>query len=282
MVLIKEYRIPLPLTPQEFNMGHLYSIAKASEKETHGDAGVEILKNEAFENEELGKGQYTYKIYHLGSRLPGWVRAVAPSNALKLHEESWNAFPHTKTILTSPFMPDKFKYVIESRYFENDLGTQDNVFNLKGDDLKNRKVEFIDIITKPRKEEEYKADEDPCIFKSKKTGRGELVKGWEKDSKPVMCAYKLVTVECKVWGVQTKAEDFAHKTQSDIFLKFHRQLFCWIDDWVELTLEDIRRFEKDSTNKTNEKMTKIKEDSKDSNVESKEEKKDKEKKKDKK
>jgi len=28
-----------------------------------------------------------------------------------------------------------------------------------------------------------------------------------------------------------------------IFTNFHRQLFCWIDRWVGLTMEDIRRME---------------------------------------
>lgn len=28
-----------------------------------------------------------------------------------------------------------------------------------------------------------------------------------------------------------------------IFNNFHRQLFCWIDKWVELTMDDIRRME---------------------------------------
>ena len=35
-----------------------------SKEETSGGEGVEVLKNEPFEN-ELGKGQYTYKIYHV-------------------------------------------------------------------------------------------------------------------------------------------------------------------------------------------------------------------------
>lgn len=28
-----------------------------------------------------------------------------------------------------------------------------------------------------------------------------------------------------------------------IFTNFHRQLFCWIDKWVDLTMDDIRRME---------------------------------------
>ena len=51
-------------------MGQLYSVAEASKNETGGGEGIEIVKNEPFENHPLlnGKytqGQYTYKIYHL-------------------------------------------------------------------------------------------------------------------------------------------------------------------------------------------------------------------------
>lgn len=136
-----------------------------------------------------------------------------------------------------------------------------------------------------------------------------------------MCAYKLVTVKFKWWGLQSKIEQFIHKVnisihsvlflkrlstskynvrvlyvlfikgtmsyqcllsdglcnilndcndahcrcvlltfgripffcfslqqEKRIFTNFHRQLFCWIDRWVELTMEDIRRME-DETQK---------------------------------
>lgn len=47
-----------------FQVGQLYAVAEASKAETGGGEGVEVLKNEPYENAE-GKGQYTYKIYHL-------------------------------------------------------------------------------------------------------------------------------------------------------------------------------------------------------------------------
>lgn len=31
-----------------------------------------------------------------------------------------------------------------------------------------------------------------------------------------------------------------------IFTNFHRQLFCWVDKWVGLTMEDIRRMEEET------------------------------------
>lgn len=39
-----------------------------------------------------------------------------------------------------------------------------------------------------------------------------------------------------------------HHSQQEkrIFTNFHRQLFCWIDKWVGLTMEDIRRMEEET------------------------------------
>ena len=60
--------------------------------------------------------------------------------------------------------------------------------------------------------QDYKPDEDPTTFKSSKTGRGPLVGAdWEKSVSPVMCCYKLVTVEFKWWGLQGRVEKFIHR-----------------------------------------------------------------------
>lgn len=47
---------------------------------------------------------------------------------------------------------------------------------------------------------------------------------------------------------QTGAFSFLLQQEKRIFTNFHRQLFCWIDRWVGLTMEDIRRME-DETQK---------------------------------
>jgi hypothetical protein len=64
-MLIREFRVVLPLSVEEYQVGQLYSVAEASKNETGGGEGVEVVKNEPFENAELGKGQFTHKIYHL-------------------------------------------------------------------------------------------------------------------------------------------------------------------------------------------------------------------------
>ena len=54
----------------QYQVAQLYSVAEASKNETGGGEGIEVLKNEPFDDYPLlggkyHKGQYTYKIYHL-------------------------------------------------------------------------------------------------------------------------------------------------------------------------------------------------------------------------
>jgi len=252
-MIIKEFRVLLPLTTEEYQVGQLYSVAKKSEQETYNGEGVEVLKNEPYEDEN-SKGQYTEKIYHLGSRLPGWVKAFIPANALKLEEKAWNAYPYCKTVLRSPWMGDSFTFIIESRHYTDD-GSQENVHNLPADKLQKREVVYIDISDKVEDKNKYKKEEDPTLVKSEKAGRGPLTPGW-KEKKPLMCCYKLVTAEFKMWGFQGKVESFLMNFERDLFFNFHRQVYCWLDEWFGMTMEDIREYEtrtkKDLDNKLKE------------------------------
>ncbi|CAJ0968595.1 unnamed protein product [Ranitomeya imitator] len=69
MVLIKEFRVFLPISVEEYQVGQLFSVAEASKDNTGGGEGIEVLKNEPYERDGE-KGQYTHKIYHLQSKVP--------------------------------------------------------------------------------------------------------------------------------------------------------------------------------------------------------------------
>lgn len=245
---IKEFRVTLPLTVEEYQVAQLFSVAEASKNETGGGEGIEVLKNEPFENHPLlgGKystGQYTYKIYHLQSKVPSFIRLLAPKGSLEVHEEAWNAYPYCRTVITNPnFMKDKFVVIIETLH-SNDRGDKHNVHELPPDKLKNREVIHIDIANDPISSADYKKDEDPAVFKSKKTDRGPLVGNWIEKADPVMTCYKLVTAEFKWFGLQNRVESIIQKSERRLFTNFHRQVFCWMDNWYGLTMEDIRRIE---------------------------------------
>ncbi|XP_028313275.1 phosphatidylinositol transfer protein beta isoform-like [Gouania willdenowi] len=250
MVLIKEYRVVLPCSVAEYQVGQLFSVAEASKNETGGGEGIEVLKNEPYVKADE-KGQYTHKIYHLKSKVPKFVRAIAPEGSLVFHEKAWNAYPYCKTVVTNEYMKDNFEIKIET-WHKPDLGTTENVHKLDAETWKYVAVVPIDIADRSQvSSSDYKEHEDPAKFKSVKTGRGPLGPTWKTElltntDCPRMCAYKLVTVKFKWWGLQTKMESFIHEQEKRIFNNFHRQLFCWIDKWVELSMEDIRRMESET------------------------------------
>lgn len=192
-MLITEFRIILPLTVEEYQVAQLYATAEVSKQNTGGGEGVEIQKNEPFTKTMseafLGRystGQYTKKIYHLGSRVPGFVRLLFSDSSLSLHEEAWNAYPYCKTVLTNPYMKENMLIDISTLHLP-DRGDSENAHQLTGDELKKRTIVYINIADKVTGGD-YKAEYDPEKFKSEKTGRGPLLstEQWTKTCEPYM------------------------------------------------------------------------------------------------
>ncbi|XP_043567909.1 cytoplasmic phosphatidylinositol transfer protein 1-like isoform X2 [Chiloscyllium plagiosum] len=225
-MLMKEYRICMPLTVEEYRIGQLYTISKHSHEQSDKGEGVEVVKNEPHEDPVHGKGQFTEKRVHLSSKLPGWARAVVP-RIFYITEKAWNYYPYTIT-----------EYTI----FDSDKNHTDH------------EVCFLDIAYDEIPDRYYKSSEDLRYFASVKTGRGPLKEGWRDDPSPVMCSYKQVTVKFEVWGLQTRVEQFVQKVIRDILLIGHRQAFAWVDEWCDMTMDEVRQYEKQTQEATNEKI----------------------------
>ncbi|CAF3412231.1 unnamed protein product [Rotaria socialis] len=250
-MLLHEYRICLPFTVEEYHIGQLYMICKHCEVETSKEDGVEVVRNEPVTNENGVVGQLTEKRLYLSSRLPAWMRSLIP-NVFYITEKATNFYPYTTTEYTCSFLP-RFSIVVETRYEDNN-GTTDNCHQLSSDDLAVRKLEYLDIAIEPVPAYKYKESEDPCKFKSEKTGRGPLMPGWREYTKPIMCAYKTIRVRFEVWGFQTRVEDFAQRAVRDILTLAHRQAFTWMDEWYGMTLEQVREYEREMFHRTNKKV----------------------------
>uniref|UniRef100_A0A3B4YHZ0 Phosphatidylinositol transfer protein membrane associated 2 n=1 Tax=Seriola lalandi dorsalis TaxID=1841481 RepID=A0A3B4YHZ0_SERLL len=248
-MLIKEYRIPMPMSVEEYRIAQLYMIQKKSREESCGEgSGVEILENKPYTDGPGGTGQYTHKVYHIGMHIPSWFRSILPKAALRVEEESWNAYPYTRTRYTCPFV-EKFSIDIET-YYKPDTGNQGDVFNMSAAEKRQRTIDPIDIVSDPIPPHEYKAEEDPRLYKSVKTQRGPLQDDWIEEynnnpgKTPIMCAYKLCKVEFRYWGMQSKIERFIHDVGlRKVMVRAHRQAWCWQDEWYGLTIEDIRQLE---------------------------------------
>ncbi|KAK7506007.1 hypothetical protein BaRGS_00002729 [Batillaria attramentaria] len=224
----------MPMTVEEYHVAQLWSVAEASKNETGGGEGLEVLINEPFDPEtnkeylpekplqaggkEYTTGQYTHKRYYLQSKVPVFIRTLAPKGSLEMDEEAWNAYPYCRTVVSNPkYMKGNFFIVIES-FHAPDRGDQENVHQLSKEELAIREVHHIDI------------------------ANGALVSRG-KTHDPVMCCYKLVRVYFKWFGLQNRIEKFILRQEKRLFTNFHRQVFCWMDNWFGMTIEDIRRIE---------------------------------------
>ncbi|XP_027003511.1 cytoplasmic phosphatidylinositol transfer protein 1b isoform X2 [Tachysurus fulvidraco] len=217
-MLMKEYRICMPLTVDEYRIGQLYMINKHSLEQCEGGDGVEIIRNELDTHPKYGAGQVTEKRIYLSSKLPSWMKKFVPM-IFYITEKAWNFYPYTITEYTCSFLP-KLIIKIET-HFENNNGSNDN---------------------------------DLSIWMSERTGRGPLLEGWRQNTNPIMCSYKRVQCSFEVYGFQGRTEEFIHRNIRDILLVGHRQAVAWIDEWHGMSLEEVREFEKQLQQETNEKM----------------------------
>uniref|UniRef100_A0A4W5JNL4 Phosphatidylinositol transfer protein N-terminal domain-containing protein n=1 Tax=Hucho hucho TaxID=62062 RepID=A0A4W5JNL4_9TELE len=230
----RERCVIVNMQPIDYCSSSQYSAKKSREESCGEGSGVEILENKPYEDGPGGSGQYTHKVYHIGKHIPSWFCSILPQAALRVEEESWNAYPYTRTRYTCPFV-EKFSIDIET-YYKPDTGTQE-CFNLSSAEKRTR----TDYIAP----HEYLVEEDPKLYLSEKTKRGPLTDDWielinqNPTQNTVMCAYKLCKVEFRYWGMQSKIERFIH----DVMVRAHRQAWCWQDEWYGLTIEDIRQLE---------------------------------------
>lgn len=279
MTIIKEYRITLPITVEEYQVAQLYSVAESSKNETGGGEGVEVLKNDPYsetsgdsKNSKGRAGQYTHKLFHLESRVPSFIRMIAPKGSLTIDEKAWNAYPYCKTVITNPgYMKDNFEIELLT-WHKPDDGTTENVHALDASTWK--KVEVVNIdITDPINNNDYKEETDPLKYSHEPSSRGPLKKTWltelrqmcksiqnarqlnmdapDHKPQPHMTCYKLVTAKFKWFGLQNRVEKYIHTAEKRIFTLFHRQVFCWMGPhgdkgstgWYGMTMTDIRRIE---------------------------------------
>ncbi|KAL3850755.1 hypothetical protein ACJIZ3_012637 [Penstemon smallii] len=248
MVQMKEFRIVMPLSLQEYQVAQMYMVMKMQQQNTTGTEGVDVLENRPFEDDEFGKGQYTMKLYRLQSKAPTWLTRFAPKDALVMQEEAWNAYPRCKTVIKCPYFT-RFILTIETIH-KDDNGQSENVHGLTKEQLAIRQLEMMNIASDTSDYWSYvvgSSSIDFSQFQSSRTGRGPLLDGWQEQCDPVMTAYKLVTIDAPYWGFGSRLELALLAGERALFLESHRNCFGWIDEWFGLTMDMMRELEKQTS-----------------------------------
>lgn len=58
---------------------------------------------------------------------------------------------------------------------------------------------------------ENKPETDPSKIHSERSGRGPLTRGWIEETQPIMCCYKLATIDVKLGWISSTVESMLEK-----------------------------------------------------------------------
>ena len=61
-----------------------------------------------------------------------------------------------------------------------------------------------------------------------------------------MMCYKTISVHCKIFGLQNRLECLILDQYRQMLLGFHQQMWCWTDQWFDLTMAEIQELEQET------------------------------------
>lgn len=229
--------IHMPYTLKEYNVGHLLTTCRVSEREANNGMRVSVLENKPIEWEQTKHPcQYTSKLIDFSKKVPTLFRAVAPSGSLTMNEVSHNAFPVCKTVYTSGALSEnKFKARIDTLFFEGYKSPIDPF----SDGVVVESCETLDLIHGEQLAEginlaEVKDDKGEPLF----------VKNWEKTHSPVMTVFKRVQIDLHIPIIGKRYIQDIEKFMRKIFIQGHQEVIRYHSEWKNMTMQDVREEEK--------------------------------------
>ncbi|XP_041482926.1 phosphatidylinositol transfer protein alpha isoform-like [Lytechinus variegatus] len=261
------YRIVLPyLSSEKAHIGLLYNLCKSSCEETGGGEGVEMIANNIADSTRFPKrvkpGEqvyYYHKILHLASKVPAFIRLLAPKGSLEVHQKTWDTFPVIRSEYSNPdYMKDGFIFIRHTIFQDNDKASMadsvfDNISVIGEDKIKQAAIVDIDIVNDPVSSADYSEETDPTKVRLEKINCGPLTSDWKEKETKFMTLYLFEEIEFKWWGLQTKVQSVMIKANHRIHRNFYRKMFCNLDEWYDMTIEQIRELE----DKTKEELQKM-------------------------
>jgi len=257
MTRYHELRILLPLSLDEYTIGHLYTRYRLKHRENQrSDTQVgqcfPYNPNSSIPTSlNNNTAMYTHHVHLFNGILPQWVFTMLNGSQLKVHGKTWDEFPYIVSKYELPSIA-RANIQIDFQHFDRDCGNQQNVFQLTQSQLSRRTVEFCDIcndssIDSPQTDPklyEYNGNNNNNV-----PPRGPLVQSltkpnsnappeWYKLSKQFMCAYVLLSAsfDLPLQVVRNRAVDLAIDHFSQIVLELHRLAYVWLHEWDQFVV----------------------------------------------
>jgi hypothetical protein len=91
----------MPFTIEEYSKGLYYAEAYLQEEYSKEIPSEFIEEKEYEESEDLGKGYYTYKVFHIASKIPTFITYLFGEDNLNFHEKCYNSLESSKMMKTN-------------------------------------------------------------------------------------------------------------------------------------------------------------------------------------
>lgn len=241
---IVEYRIPLPMSVEEYQICQRFNVAQSSLEQTvKGPDGVRCLILEPFHDPNgCPTSFFTHKKISIANKVPAWIQSLVKKEWLTADEKSWNSYPKLKTTYISSFIPN-LQFTIVSMHYPG-VSTKENALNLSPEELNNRSIVNIDIINDPISSKDYNEEDDPLLSTAVKERYQGLGVNWMTTCPAKMTCYKVLILNVPIgWGVSSKIEGWMEKTLHNMFFLHHRRALASIGQWAPLTLKSLHLFE---------------------------------------
>ncbi|CAM4816123.1 unnamed protein product [Rotaria magnacalcarata] len=278
---LKEYRIPIPLTLDEYRLGQQWTEIELLKETLETCTTCIKIYDNITEQERLNiinekiplelknnitsSTIITHKKYNIKDQTPKFLELLfsKPKTDLMLDEYSWDNWPYTLTIIENT---DYYiRIIIQSYYINNNLSIINNNsplnFPFNSEQIKYLKeYEIINIAERLDEKNDYRIDEDPTRNSSMKKPNIlplQLNTKWYENwpnQKSSMWVHKLI--ELIIVNENNDGKSFFTKTtdkilwssiikiQKMIYHRFHQKMICSIDKWIDKTHSDIREEEK--------------------------------------
>ncbi|OHS94199.1 Phosphatidylinositol transfer protein [Tritrichomonas foetus] len=262
---IIEFRIFMPFKIPWCRAAAKYSVNRRTREETKGGDGFEIVDAGNFEEDGV-TGRYVHRIFHFKNQVPEAVRWTVPDTFAHIHEHNRNAFPHYVAKFEIPGMEGKLILDTETKHVEytGEDNIPDNIMGFTPEELTKREVVYPDILNGKTSKSgqfslhgfKYEPGGIPELKCNKKKQFYHHVPEWVKmypEGAPLCLIIKTVKFRFKWPGVQNVVERIVtNSVFPDVYLDTHRAMVYWIDEWFNMTDEDLMDMEQQTKEKLSE------------------------------
>lgn len=250
---IVEFRIFVPIRLEMCRTASKYAVNKQTRDFTGGGEGFEVLETSYFDEEGV-RGRYVHRLLHFKSQVPKTIRWALPEKYAHVHEHNRNSFPHYRCHFEIPGLGDNFTLQTETRHFVYTRGCEipDNLNGFDEEDLKIRKVVYLDILNGPKTKKELDLHGFSCpdagiheMIAPKGVHDEKCVPEWvENYEGDIVMIVKTIKFEFRWLGLQSMVESIVcNNVWHDVYLNSHRSMIKWAQDWCNLTEQDLINFE---------------------------------------